>query len=70
MARIRINSDLCKGCRLCVGACPRGLVEMDGELINQMGFHPAAPTADMEEKCTGCAFCAMICPDCAIEVDR
>jgi 2-oxoglutarate ferredoxin oxidoreductase subunit delta len=70
MARIRIHSDLCKSCKLCVGACPRNLIEMDGVLINSMGFHPASAKPENEKNCTGCTFCAIICPDCAIEVDR
>ena len=70
MARIRIDADLCKGCRLCVGACPKGLIAMESEAINAKGFHPAAATPENADKCTGCAFCATICPDCAIEVDR
>jgi len=70
MARIRIHNDLCKSCKLCIGACPRGLIDMDDTVINSMGFHPAAAKPEMEERCTGCTFCAMICPHCAIEVDR
>ena len=70
MARIRIHDDLCKSCKLCIDACPRKIIAMDGVKINSMGFHPAAPTPDNEEKCNGCMFCAIVCPDCAIEVDR
>ena len=70
MARIRIYGDLCKSCKLCVGACPRGLIAMEGERLNIKGFYPASATPDNEEKCTGCTFCAIMCPDCAIEVDR
>jgi len=70
MARIRIFNDLCKSCKLCVDACPRGLIVMDGVTINAKGFHPAAATPDNEEKCSGCGFCYMICAHCAIEVDR
>jgi len=70
MARIRIHSDLCKSCKLCVGACPRGLIVMDGERLNIKGFYPASAAPGNEDKCTGCTFCAVICPDCAIEVDR
>jgi len=70
MARIRIHNDLCKSCKLCVDACPRGLIMMEPVLLNAKGFHPAAAAPDNAERCTGCGFCYMICPDCAIEVDR
>ena len=70
MAAIRIFNDLCKSCKLCVGACPRGLITMHGELLNSKGFHPASIKPEDMGKCTGCASCATICPDCAIEVDR
>ena len=70
MARIRIFNDLCKSCKLCVGACPRGLIAMDASTINAKGFHPAAATPENEAKCIGCGFCYMVCAHCAIEVDR
>jgi 2-oxoglutarate ferredoxin oxidoreductase subunit delta len=70
MAGIRINDELCKSCKLCVGACPRELIEMEPELLNSKGFHPASPKKDSTDKCTGCTFCAIICPHLAIEVDR
>jgi len=70
MAGIRIHIELCKSCKLCVGACPRGLIEMEAELLNSKGFHPASPKRDGDVKCTGCTSCAIICPHLAIEVDR
>lgn len=70
MAGIRIHIELCKSCRLCVGACPRELIEMEREILNSKGFHPASFKADGAGKCTGCTFCAIMCPHLAIEVDR
>ena len=70
---ITIDSELCKGCYLCVSVCPEQLIAVSGEL-NQKGYYPVEFTeADMKEedrKCTGCATCAIVCPDMAIEVYR
>ncbi len=65
--RAIISADRCKGCELCITACPYGLIEISGRL-NALGFHPAVVTE--QKKCQGCAFCAMMCPDVAIEVER
>ena len=67
MAKVTFNKNLCKGCALCVGACPKGIVALSEE-INQKGYHPAQVTD--EEKCIGCAFCATMCPDCVITVEK
>ena len=56
MAKITVDEGFCKGCGLCVDACP------------PKGYHPAH-CIDME-KCTGCASCATMCPDVAITVER
>lgn len=68
MARIIINQDGCKGCEMCVSACPRHIIALDKEKINAKGYHPAKLLD--EEKCTGCCSCAMMCPDCMIVVER
>ncbi len=68
MAKITVNESRCKGCELCVSACPRGLIKLDTERINAMGYHPSKLTD--EEKCIGCAMCAMMCPHVAITVER
>ncbi|MGN0453306.1 MAG: 4Fe-4S binding protein [Ruminococcus sp.] len=67
MAKVTFDKILCKGCGLCVGACPKGIVALSDE-INQKGYHPAMVTD--EEKCIGCAFCATMCPDCVITVEK
>ena len=68
MAKITVDETLCKGCELCVTACPRGLLKLDTDRINGKGYHPSTLTDP--EKCIGCAMCAMMCPDVAITVER
>ncbi len=68
MAKITVNENLCKGCEMCVAACPRNLIALAKDRINSKGYHPAELTD--ESKCTGCACCATMCPDVAITVER
>lgn len=68
MARVTFITERCKGCRLCVSACPRQIISISDCSLNEKGYHPAEIT-DMSG-CTGCAFCALICPDCAIMVEK
>ncbi len=67
MAKVTFDKDLCKGCGLCVKACPKKIVELSDEL-NKRGYHPATVTD--ADKCIGCAFCATMCPDCVITVEK
>lgn len=68
MAKVSFLEDLCKGCGLCVSACPKKIVELDTSRLNAKGHHPAHVT-DMAQ-CIGCACCAMMCPDCVITVEK
>jgi 2-oxoglutarate ferredoxin oxidoreductase subunit delta len=68
MAKVEFMKDRCKGCGLCVVACPRKIIHLDQAELNSIGFHPAS-VEDME-RCTGCAICAVVCPDSVIEVWR
>ncbi len=68
MAKLTFRSDLCKGCGLCIAACPKGLLALAKDKINAKGHHPAQITEP--EKCIGCASCALMCPDCIITVER
>lgn len=68
MAKIIVKEDTCKGCELCVNACPRHIIALAKDKINGKGYHPAQLLD--ESKCTGCAACAMMCPDVAIIVER
>lgn len=67
MAKMTVNETVCKGCSLCISACPRGIISLSKKL-NAKGFHPAG--VEEMDKCTGCAMCAMMCPDVAITVER
>ena len=40
MAKVTFDESICKGCGLCVGACPKNLVALKDEL-NAKGYHPA-----------------------------
>ncbi len=67
MATVTFNESICKGCGLCVTACPKHIVVLKKEL-NVKGYHPAGVTD--AESCIGCAFCATMCPDCVITVEK
>ncbi|MCL2679206.1 MAG: 4Fe-4S binding protein [Dehalococcoidia bacterium] len=68
MPKVSFNVDRCKGCGLCVDACPKKIVALSKQNMNAKGFHPAEVT-DIE-KCIACAFCAIMCPDAAITVEK
>ncbi len=68
MAKVTFKKELCKGCGLCVSACPKKIVALMDDEINSKGYHPAGVTN--QEECIGCAFCATMCPDCVITVEK
>jgi 2-oxoglutarate ferredoxin oxidoreductase subunit delta len=63
--RVTIDRNRCKGCELCVHACPKQVLAMSEE-INEKGYFFAAVVSGPD--CIGCKFCGMTCPDSAIEV--
>jgi 2-oxoglutarate ferredoxin oxidoreductase subunit delta len=65
MPRVKVDENRCKGCELCVNACPQKVLRM-ARTINLKGYFPAEP--GRPELCIGCRICAIVCPDVAIEV--
>lgn len=41
MARISVDDSFCKGCGLCVDACPEQIMALDRDKITVKGYHPA-----------------------------
>ena len=64
-AVVMVDEEICKGCGLCVSACPRSAMGFSKE-INSRGFHPAALLKP--DQCTGCTYCALMCPDACITI--
>ena len=68
MAKVTFNTDLCKGCGLCVGACPKKILALSKTTINKKGYFPAEMVD--QSQCIACAFCATMCPDTVITVEK
>ena len=68
MVRGSVTFDVenCKGCELCVDACPQESLQLSPK-INTQGYHYAVLVKD---NCTGCINCALVCPDAVITVYR
>ncbi|MEA3444459.1 MAG: 4Fe-4S binding protein [Bacteroidota bacterium] len=71
MAKVKgaivIDKEKCKGCEVCIDACPTNVISMAKE-VNGKGYHYAYP--ENKEACTGCSNCAIVCPDGVITVYR
>jgi 2-oxoglutarate ferredoxin oxidoreductase subunit delta len=65
--RVEIDEIYCKGCELCVAACPQEVLALSEIHLNAKGYHPAQLIA---EGCTGCGVCTIVCPEAAITVYR
>ena len=68
MIKVTINELICKGCGLCVRACPKEVLSLAKKKLNAKGYHPAEVVN--QEACIGCASCARTCPDCAIRIEK
>jgi NAD-dependent dihydropyrimidine dehydrogenase PreA subunit len=56
---LEVDQNECKGCGLCIEACPTHLIHMS-ERMNHYGYR----TAEYAGKgCTACGICSMSCPE-------
>ncbi|WP_020500484.1 4Fe-4S dicluster domain-containing protein [Sciscionella marina] len=60
-----IDTERCKGCELCIEACPPDVLVMSTE-VNETGYRYPL----LQSGCTGCTACRMVCPDQVFEVYR
>jgi len=70
MAKIKgavvVDTERCKGCNLCVVACPLQVLSLTTKEVNKKGYTFAQEV--LEDTCIGCASCATVCPDGCISV--
>ena len=57
--RLDLDAEECKGCGLCVEACPPKVLVLAPQL-NRYGYHPVTYSG---EGCTGCGICFFACPE-------
>jgi NAD-dependent dihydropyrimidine dehydrogenase PreA subunit len=57
--QLRVDGEECKGCGLCVEACPPKLIGLS-ERLNHYGYHTAVYAG---AGCTGCGICFVVCPE-------
>ena len=70
MAKIKgavvVNNERCKGCELCVVACPADVLALQPKEVNDKGYHYAY--MKNPDNCIGCASCGYVWPDGCITV--
>lgn len=62
---VTVAAARCKGCELCVIACPVDVLSMSTE-VNDAGFRFPL----LEPGCIACGLCHAVCPDYVFEVYR
>ena len=56
---VAVNEEECKGCDLCVTACPVDVLHL-AQHFNTHGYNPSEYDGD---GCTGCGVCFYACPE-------
>jgi len=71
MAKVKgaivVDIETCKGCGVCVPACPTDVIALANE-VNGKGYQYAYMLNP--DACTGCTNCSIVCPDGVITVYR
>lgn len=62
---VTIDVERCKGCELCVIACPPKVLSMSSD-TNETGYR----YPELAPGCIGCSLCHAVCPDFVFEVFR
>ena len=65
--RVVVDVERCKGCGVCISACPCNVLEFSSQVNNKGYQYVVMATPDA---CAGCASCGIICPDSCIVVYR
>ena len=60
---VTVAVERCKGCELCIPACPPRVLRMSEDL-NSLGV----PYPELLPGCTGCGACLLVCPDFCFEI--
>lgn len=68
MGKLTIDYDKCKGCSMCVVACPKKILEINKKALNLKGYNPVEIID--RDACISCAMCATMCPDCIITIEK
>ncbi|MCK5529148.1 MAG: ferredoxin family protein [Kiritimatiellae bacterium] len=62
---LKIDSDKCKGCELCIEFCPKDVLELSKNLNKKGSKYSVMARPD---DCIGCRACVLMCPDVCIEL--
>lgn len=65
---IVVDTGRCKGCSLCVEACPQHVIALAEKKVNVHSYRYVE--AAVPDACVGCTSCAIVCPDGCITVYR
>ncbi len=69
-----VSPERCKSCRLCVAACPKGLIQIvslerkRAQVVCQSKEKGGVTRKECSAGCIGCMKCAKACPEGAIQV--
>jgi 2-oxoglutarate ferredoxin oxidoreductase subunit delta len=61
-----IDESVCKGCELCIEACPPRVLTMTTERRNEAGYL----LPELHQGCIACGLCSQVCPDFVFQVWR